>query len=327
MTAWSETSVLVAGGAGFIGRHLVTALLQAGAQVHVIDNYTTGQKAPLMALCARYAGRVTAQTGDISATPDLPPAQVIFNLASPASPRHYQADPVGTWKSNVLGTLHLLEHAQSCGATLVHASTSEVYGDPSHHPQVETDWGNVNPVGPRACYDESKRAAEALLMDAWRTAQTDMRIARIFNTYGPGMSAQDGRAIPNFMSQAEAGQPLTIHGDGHQTRSLCYVSDTVAALMRMGLVEAAKGEVINVGNPAEMTILQIAETVNAHFGHCSTITFKPRPVDDPTRRCPDIGKAKRLLGWSPTVSFAEGLAKMAATVRKSMQAEGAVLYK
>ncbi|MDX8353050.1 NAD-dependent epimerase/dehydratase family protein [Cognatiyoonia sp. IB215182] len=325
MKNWSGKSVLVAGGAGFIGRHLVTTLLEAGATVHVVDNYATGEEASMKALCARFVSHLTTQTDDISENHVLPPTDVIFNLASPASPRHYQADPIGTWKSNVLGAFHLLDHAQNCGASFVQASTSEVYGDPLHHPQVETDWGNVNPVGPRACYDESKRAAETLLMDAWRTGQSDIRIARIFNTYGTGMTAGDGRAIPNFMSQAKAGQPLTIYGDGSQTRSLCYVSDTVDALMRMGLMDAAKGEVINVGNPVEMTILQIAETVNAHFGSRSKIVFEPRPVDDPTRRCPDIGKAKRLLGWSPIVSFAEGLTRMAEDVRQPTEVERVVL--
>ncbi|MEL6682364.1 MAG: NAD-dependent epimerase/dehydratase family protein [Pseudomonadota bacterium] len=311
MTGWAGTTVLVAGGAGFIGHHLVKALLGAGTNVKVVDNFSTAPSRRLADLVARNKEQLSVLEQDISRPTDLPEVDVIYNLASPASPLHYQADPIATWKSNVLGTLQLLEHAQATGVHLVQASTSEVYGDPLHHPQVETDWGNVNPVGPRACYDESKRAAETLLMDAWRTAGTDVRIARIFNTYGPGMSTGDGRAVPNFIVQAQTGQPLTIHGDGSQTRSLCYVDDTVDALLRIGLADAAKGEIINVGNPVEMSILEIAETVNAHFGEPSTIDFEPRPVDDPTRRCPDISKAKRLLSWTPGVSFKDGLAQMA----------------
>lgn len=307
MTFWHAKHVIVPGGAGFIGHHLTTALCKAKAFVHVIDNYATAPKGRL----AVRPGRLQLIEHDICKPMHFPHVDVIYNLASPASPRHYQVDPIGTWKANVLGTLNLLQHAQTCGARLIQASTSEVYGDPLHHPQVETDWGNVNPVGPRACYDESKRAAETLLMDAWRTAQTDIRIARIFNTYGPGMGVGDGRAVPNFIAQASAGEPLCIHGDGSQTRSLCYVRDTVAALMLLGSADTISGEVVNIGNPVEMTILQIAKQVNKHFGERSKITFAPRPIDDPTRRCPDISKAKRLLGWSPTVSFADGLAEMA----------------
>ncbi|MEL6840371.1 MAG: GDP-mannose 4,6-dehydratase [Pseudomonadota bacterium] len=310
MSHWQNKTVLVAGGAGFIGHDLVVALLDTGAIVHVVDDYRTGQKSHLDALCAQHPERLHTHTQDISHAAALPKADTIYNLASPASPVHYQADPVGTWKSNVLGTLHLLEHAQTCNATFIQASTSEVYGDPLQHPQVESDWGNVNPVGPRACYDESKRAAETLLMDAVRVHDTDVRIGRIFNTYGPGMRAGDGRAVPNFVAQAQTGRPITIHGDGTQTRSLCYVSDTVDALLLLGSSGAARGEIFNIGNPVEMTILQIAEHVNAAFQNQSQIVFEPRPIDDPARRCPDITKAQQVLGWSPKISFADGLRRL-----------------
>lgn len=320
MTIWQGKTVLVAGGAGFIGHHLVTALLDAQATVHVVDSFATGQPSRLKNLTAKNPDRLTFQRQDISTAIELPPADIIYNLASPASPAHYQADPIGTWKSNVLGTLQLLEHAERSGATLVQASTSEVYGDPLQHPQVETDWGNVNPVGPRACYDESKRAAETLLMDAVRVNDTDIRIGRIFNTYGPGMCANDGRAVPNFMAQAQAGQPLTIHGDGSQTRSLCYISDTVEALIRLGTTDTAKGEIINIGNPVEMSVLEIAERINALFGNQNQIVFEPIQADDPTRRCPDIAKAQRLLGWTPTVTFDDGLARLKATQAHSIPA-------
>lgn len=310
MTFWQNKSVLVAGGAGFIGHHLVRALLKAKASVHVVDDYSTGQLERLHSLKAVNANQLTIQCQDISQKCVLPPVDVIYNLASPASPLHYQSDPIQTWKTNVLGTLHLLDHMISCDATFIQASTSEVYGDPLSHPQKETDWGNVNPVGPRACYDESKRAAEALLMDAVRVSNADVRIARIFNTYGPGMSIQDGRAIPNFVAQVQSGEPLTIHGDGSQTRSFCYISDTVEGLLRLGSVSAARGKIFNIGNPAEMTVKELATQVNATFHGTSSIELHPRPVDDPTRRCPDITKAKDLLSWEPVVTLQEGLQRL-----------------
>lgn len=310
MQFWKTKMVIVAGGAGFIGHHLVRALREARASVHVIDNFTTGDHFRLERLRRSEGERITVQHQDIALPAAFPAADVIFNLASPASPVHYQSNPIQTWKSNVLGTLSLLNHAISCGARLVQASTSEVYGEPLSNPQKETDWGNVNPIGPRACYDESKRAAEALLMDAVRTADADIRIARIFNTYGPGMSADDGRVIPNFVAQAQADEPLTIHGDGTQTRSFCYVSDTVDGLMRLAALDAARGEIINLGNPHEMTIRQIATTINRKFRRADNVILRPRPADDPSRRCPDTTKARRLLGWQPAVSFEQGLHRM-----------------
>lgn len=312
MTFWQEKTVIVAGGAGFVGQHLVQALLNAQARVHVIDNYSTGRT---LAVQAQHPQQLTTQQHDICTPATIPHADVIYNLASPASPLHYQRDPIQTWKTNILGTLQLVQHAQTCNATFVQASTSEVYGDPISHPQKESDWGHVNPVGPRACYDESKRAAESLLMDTARTSDADIRIARIFNTYGPGMATSDGRAIPNFVAQAKAGKSLTIHGDGNQTRSFCHVSDTVDGLIRLGAVSAAKGEIINIGNPAEITVLDIAQQVVALFGNGNDIVFEPRPVDDPQRRCPNIEKAKTLLDWAPKVTLHEGLLTILAADR------------
>lgn len=314
MSFWQDKTVLVTGGAGFIGHHLVGALLQKHAVVHVVDNHSTGDATRLDALSAIGTNQLNCIDHDIILPTSFPQVDVIINLASPASPIHYQSDPIQTWKTNTLGTLQLLEHALACGAILVQASTSEVYGDPLSHPQKETDWGNVNPIGPRACYDESKRAAEALLMDAVRTSDADIRIARIFNTYGPGMSLSDGRAIPTFLAQAQAGDPLTIHGDGSQTRSFCYVSDTVDGLLLLAATPAARGEVFNIGNPNEQSIAEIAHQVNRTFGNKSAIVFHPRPVDDPSRRCPDISKTKQILGWEPKITLQDGLALMSASV-------------
>lgn len=304
MNGLKGQSALVAGGAGFIGRHLVRRLLAAGAKVSVVDDLSTGIAGDL--------GAVDLIVQDIAVPAALPPCDVIFNLASPASPPIYQRDPIQTWKSNVLGTLNLLDHAVRHNATFVQASTSEVYGNPLSHPQKEEDWGNVNPIGPRACYDESKRAAETLLMDAYRSRDADIRIARIFNTYGPGMTPADGRLIPNFIEQVRNGQPLTIYGDGMQTRSLCYVADTVAGLALLAQVAEARGEVINLGNPHELSILQIAATVREVLGADVPMAFSDLPQDDPVRRCPDIGKATRILGWKPETALADGLKRLLA---------------
>lgn len=311
MSFWSGTSVLVTGGAGFVGTHLVRALLQAGAErVAVLDDFSTGREEGVAALATEAGDRLSVHRGDVATPPDLPKAGVIFNLACPASPLHYQADPLRTWRTSVLGTHAMLGLAQGWGARFVQASTSEVYGDPVSHPQRETDWGHVNPIGPRACYDEGKRAAETLLMDAARHAGADIRIARIFNTYGPGMADGDGRAVPAFLSQALAGEALSLHGDGSQTRSFCHVSDLVTGLMLLAETEAARGEVVNLGNPEEITMSTLAERILALTGATSGLRHDPRPVDDPTRRRPDIAKARRLLGWAPRVTLDDGLRGM-----------------
>ncbi|MEO1639978.1 MAG: NAD-dependent epimerase/dehydratase family protein [Pseudomonadota bacterium] len=307
MTFWLGKSVLVAGGAGFVGHHLVEALLHQQAQVHVVDNLSTGRDNRLTRLLAQFHNRLSLEVCDVVDVSEFPKAYVVFNLASPASPIHYQADPIATWKTNVIGTMRLIEHAVAQDACFVQASTSEVYGDPLSHPQRETDWGNVNPIGVRACYDEGKRAAEALLMDAVRVHDANVRIARIFNTYGPGMDHADGRAIPNFVAQASLRQPLTLCGDGSQTRSFCYISDTVSGLLKLAEVPEARGEVINIGNPHEVTIKEIADHLNRIMENpAGTVTTPERP-DDPVRRCPDIDKARRILGWAPEVALDEGL--------------------
>ncbi len=313
MTFWTDKTALVTGGAGFVGVHLVAALVAAGAAVHVVDNFSTSTPARIETLQRASNRMVTLITADIAAMPELPQADVVFNLASPASPVHYQADPIGTWRTNVMGSYHLMQHAAACGAILVQASTSEVYGDPLSHPQRETDWGNVNPVGIRSCYDEGKRAAEAVLMDAHRLGLVDVRIARIFNTYGPGMTPDDGRALPQFIAQARGGAALTVHGDGLQTRSFCYVSDLVRGLMLLASEPQASGEVVNLGNPHEITVLELAQTIIDSLGSASTVSFAARPQDDPSRRCPDIAKAQHLLGWSPQVPLSDGLAMVLAS--------------
>jgi UDP-glucuronate decarboxylase len=244
---------------------------------------------------------------------------LVFNLACPASPRHYQADPYATLTTSVLGAMRLMEHARARRCRIVHASTSEVYGDPAEHPQREDYWGHVNPVGERACYDEGKRAAETLLSDARRTLGVDARIVRIFNTYGPRMAFNDGRVVSNFVAQAIQHLPLTIFGDGSQTRSFCYVSDLVT-----GLVAASRAELydspVNLGNPGEFTMLQLAEEVVRLTGEQSGIVRKPLPADDPKRRCPDISKARRLLGFEPTVTLEEGLRHTIADFRARLGA-------
>jgi UDP-glucuronate decarboxylase len=304
MNEWQGLQVVVAGGAGFIGRHLCRTLLAAGAGVEVIDNLSTGRAEPLAGLPG-----LVVTVGDIAAVRRLR-GDVVFNLACPASPRAYQADPVGTWRTSVFGTHALAEAALEAGARLVQASTSEVYGDPLVHPQVEDYAGNVALDGPRACYDEGKRAAEVLLYDLARTRGLDLRVARIFNTYGPGMAAGDGRALSAFIEAALAGAPLRLEGGGQQTRSFCHVGDMVRGLMALAMAPAARGIPVNLGNPDERTIREAAETVLRLTGSASALVEVPAAVHDPRRRCPDITRARTLLGWSPRIGFAEGLATM-----------------
>lgn len=298
-------TALVSGAAGFLGSHLTETLIQEGWSVIGIDNLATGRRENLSGLRQSSAFKLIIR--DLSHPTKLPPVDAVFHLASPASPPHYLKDPIGTLEVNGMGTAQLLAHAHACGARMLFTSTSEVYGDPEVHPQPETYWGHVNPIGPRSCYDEGKRYAEALCVAWQRQRGSDVRVARLFNTFGPRMSPDDGRVVSNFLVQGWRGQPLTVQGSGTQTRSFCYVSDVVRGLIRLFQAEKVDGPV-NLGNPGtEMTILQLAERVQALTGGKSQITFIPRAVDDPEKRRPDISKAQKLLGWSPQVPFEEGL--------------------
>jgi UDP-glucuronate decarboxylase len=300
--------VLVAGAAGFIGSHLCDALIRRGMTVVGVDSFLTGRPQNIAHL--RQHPRFTFHRLDIiDPLPLSLRADVIFNLACAASPPQYQADPVHTMMTNVLGTRNLLALASDCGARFVLASTSEVYGDPLVHPQVEDYWGNVNPVGPRACYDEGKRAAETLVFDYQRSGRVDARVARIFNTYGPRMRSDDGRVIANLISQALRQADLTIFGDGSQTRSFCYVDDLVDGLVRLARHERPVASPINLGNPNELTVCELARIVQEMTGSSSRIVERPLPVDDPKRRRPDISAAQQLLGWTPRVPLAKGLAR------------------
>lgn len=301
--------VLVAGGAGFVGSHICRRLIDEGHEVICVDSYQTGQRANLVDLLRD--PRFEAVRHDITA-PILLDADLILNLACPASPPHYQSDPVRTMRTSVIGTMNLLELARSLRVPLLQASTSEVYGDPLIPLQEEGYWGNVNPIGIRSCYDEGKRAAEALCFDYRRQYGTDVRVARIFNTYGPGMRPDDGRVVSNFLVQALRGDPLTVYGDGTQTRSFCYVSDLVDGLLRLARVSPAPDGPVNLGNPVEFTMLELARLVLEHTGSLSTIEFRPLPQDDPRQRRPDITRARALLGWEPRVPLREGLAPTAA---------------
>lgn len=301
-------AILVAGGAGFIGRHLCRALLGRGAAVLCLDNFSSASREGLVLLDNHPRFHLIEHDVVDPLPAKLRPAQ-IYNLACPASPRRYQADPIHTLRTCVQGAYNLLQRASECGARLLQASTSEVYGDAQQHPQNENYHGNVNPVGPRACYDEGKRCAETLCTDYALQHGVVVKIARIFNTYGPGMTAGDGRVVPNFISQALAQQPLTVYGDGTQTRSLCYVSDMVDGLMRLMDSPPDFRGPVNLGNTHEMTILDIASHIcrlAADYGP-HEIEFMPLPADDPVTRCPDTALAWRHLGWRPRVSLEQGL--------------------
>jgi nucleoside-diphosphate-sugar epimerase len=298
---------VVTGGAGFIGSHLCEALLAAGYEVLCVDNLLTGDRSNIAHLEGRRDFRFLQH--DV-VEPLFIEGDLYFHLASPASPVGYRTYPVETLLVNSVGTRNLLECARKVGGKFLMASTSEAYGDPLVHPQSEDYWGNVNPVGVRACYDESKRFGEAITMEYVRTYDLDARIIRIFNTYGPRNKADDGRVVPTFISQALKGEPITVYGDGSQTRSFCYVSDLVEGIMLAMLTVGTKGEVINLGNPAEYTILQFAELIKALCDSPSPVQLLPLPPSrqgDPMRRRPDISKARRLLGWAPKVSVEEGL--------------------
>ncbi len=295
--------ILVTGGAGFIGSHLCGSLLERGHEVMCVDNLFSGSRRNIYAFMNNPRFEFIRHDVTIPITVE---ADQIYNLACPASPVHYQVNPVKTVKTNVMGTINMLGIAKRVKARILQASTSEVYGDPIVHPQREDYWGNVNPIGPRSCYDEGKRLAETLMMDYHRQNGVDVRIARIFNTYGPSMWEKDGRVVSNFIVQALTCKPLTIYGDGTQTRSFCYVSDLVRGLKTLMETPGITGP-INLGNPEEFTMIQLAELVREMTGTNSEIRFEPLPKDDPVRRRPDITLARQLLGWAPTVPLREGL--------------------
>jgi len=305
--------ILVTGGAGFIGSHLIDRLMEQGHEVICLDNYYTGRKRNLERWLSHPYFEMLRH--DITEPIRLEVDQV-YHLACPASPIHYQFNPVKTIKTNVIGTLNMLGLAKRVKARFLLASTSEVYGDPEVHPQPEDYRGNVNPIGIRACYDEGKRVAETLAFDYHRDNGVDIRVARIFNTYGPRMREDDGRVVSNFVAQALRGTPLTVYGDGSQTRSFCYVSDLVEGLMR--LMNGDHTGPINLGNPGEYTILQLAEAVRDLVAPSQEIVFKPLPQDDPRKRRPDITRAKTLLDWEPTVSLQEGLPQLVADFREQL---------
>lgn len=298
--------IVVTGGAGFIGSHLCDKLLEEGHEVFCIDNLLTGSVSNISHLVTR-AGFFFVKHDVTEYLHVDGKVDAVVHLASPASPRDYLEYPIQTLKAGSLGTYRALGLARAKGARFLLASTSEIYGDPLEHPQRETYWGNVNPIGPRSVYDEAKRFAEALTMAYHRCHRVDTRIARIFNTYGPRMRVNDGRALPTFFRQALHGEPLTVYGDGKQTRSFCYISDMVEGLCK--LLMSSVSEPVNLGNPAEVTILELAEEVLALTGSKSRIEFRPLPVDDPKVRRPDISRARELLGWEPRVGRKEGLAR------------------
>jgi len=299
-------TALVAGGAGFLGSHLCDRLLEQGMQVICLDSLLTGFRRNVAPL-DNHPGFSFIEHDICDPVVIEDKLDFVYNLACAASPPRYQADPFHTMMTSVSGTLNLLKLAEAHGAKFLQASTSEVYGDPDRHPQAEDYHGNVNCTGPRACYDEGKRAAESLCFDMQRAGRADVRVMRIFNTYGPRMDPEDGRIVSNLVVQALRGEPLTIYGTGEQTRSFCYVSDLIAGMMALMTVPENPGVPVNIGNPGEFTINELAELVVAQTGTKSKTVFKPLPMDDPTRRRPDISRAKALLGWEPKVPLAKGL--------------------
>jgi len=311
---WRMQRVVITGGAGFLGSHLCDHLVAKGAEVVVLDNLATGSLDNLAHLSGNPA--LSFQKQDVTEYLDVDgPVDAVLHFASPASPIDYALLPIQTIKVGTLGTHRALGLAMAKGARFLLASTSEVYGDPEVHPQPETYWGHVNPIGPRSIYDEAKRAAEAFTMAYHNHHGVDTRIVRIFNTYGPRMRRHDGRAVPAFLTQALAGEPITVFGDGSQTRSLCYVDDLVDGILR--LLASDRALPVNIGNPSEITMLELARTVRELCGSGSEIVFEPLPVDDPRRRRPDIAVARELLAWEPRVPLAEGLARTVAWWRGS----------
>ena len=299
--------ILVSGGAGFIGSHLCTRLVNEGHDVICLDNFFTGSKDNIKHLMGNHHFEVVRH--DVT-YPYSAEVDEIYNLACPASPIHYQHDPIQTAKTSVMGAINMLGLAMRLDAKILQASTSEVYGDPIIHPQPESYWGNVNPVGYRSCYDEGKRCAETLFMDYYRQNQTRIKIIRIFNTYGPRMLPNDGRVVSNFIIQALNNEDITIYGDGEQTRSFQYIDDLIEGMVRMMDTEDDFTGPINIGNPNEFPVLELAERVIRMTGSTSKIVFKPLPTDDPKQRQPDIKLAKEKLGWQPTVELEDGLKRM-----------------
>ncbi|MDF3075284.1 MAG: putative UDP-glucuronate decarboxylase [Alphaproteobacteria bacterium] len=298
--------ILVTGGAGFLGSHLCERLLAEGNDVLCVDNYFTGTKTNILRILDN--PRFEAMRHDVT-FPLYVETDDIFNLACPASPVHYQYDPVQTTKTSVHGAINMLGLAKRVRARIMQASTSEVYGDPTVHPQTEDYRGNVNPLGPRACYDEGKRCAETLFFDYWRQHKLRIKVARIFNTYGPRMHPNDGRVVSNFIVQALRGEDITVYGEGQQTRAFCYVDDLIEGFLRlMGTPDDFTGPV-NLGNPVEITIRELAERVIRLTGAKSKLVLRPLPQDDPMQRCPDITLAKKVLGWEPKVKLEDGLTK------------------
>jgi dTDP-glucose 4,6-dehydratase len=311
--------VLVTGGAGFVGSHLCDGLLAEGHDVVCVDNLLTGKQRNLAHL--ENETRFEFVNKNINAPYDVGQVDYIFHFASPASPVDYMVHGVDTLKVGSLGTFHSLDLAKKYGAKFMMASTSECYGDPLEHPQKETYWGNVNPIGDRSVYDEAKRFAEAATMAYHRYHKVDTRILRIFNTYGPRLQLNDGRVISNFMKQALKGEPLTVYGDGTQTRSFCYVSDEIEGILRLSRAETH--DPVNIGNPKEFTILECAQMVLKVVGSNSPITYKDLPKDDPKQRCPDISKARQLLGWEPKIDLETGLKRSLAYFKEAIELEQA----
>jgi UDP-glucuronate decarboxylase len=316
----SRKRTLVTGGAGFLGSHLCERLLAEGHDVLCVDNFYTGTKENLQTIFGH--GYFELLRHDVT-FPLYVEVDEIYNLACPASPIHYQFDPVQTTKTSVHGAINMLGLAKRVKARIFHASTSEVYGDPQVHPQKENYWGHVNPVGARSCYDEGKRCAETLFFDYRRQHSLGIKVARIFNTYGPRMHPNDGRVVSNFIVQALKGEPITVYGKGRQTRSFCYVSDMVDAFVRLMAADDDFTGPVNLGNPHECTVLELAEMIVSLTASKSAIRFEPLPSDDPARRCPDIQLAKAMLGWQPSVPLKDGLLATIAYFDRKLRARAA----
>ena len=308
--------ILVTGGAGFLGSHLCDRLIATGNDVLCVDNFYTGSKENVQNLLGHRHFELMRH--DVT-FPLYVEVDQIYNLACPASPIHYQFDPVQTTKTSVHGAINMLGLAKRVKARILQASTSEVYGDPEVHPQIESYWGRVNPIGIRSCYDEGKRCAETLFFDYWRQHQLQIKVMRIFNTYGPRMHPKDGRVVSNFIVQAINGEPITIYGDGSQTRSFCYVEDLIDGMVKLMESPADFTGPVNIGNPGEFTMIELAELVLRLVGSSSKISYMPLPQDDPKQRQPDISLAKSVLAWQPSVSLEDGLKETVAYFRKLFQ--------